>query len=358
MSNLLLLSPLHRGDQTFKNRVFMAPMTRSRTPDRLATDMMADYYAQRASAGLIFTESSQISPRGIGFPFTPGIHTKQQAQAWKRVTDKVHARGGSIYIQLLHSGRVSHPDFLDGELPVAPSAIPPAEGFATTLSGPKPFVKPKALTKGDIQGIVEDYIKSSRLAKDAGFDGIEIHAANGYLPAQFLEDGSNHRRDNYGGSAANRCRFLNEVLEGVRGVWDPGSISVRLSPRNPFNSMGDSDPETTYLHAIGRLEEQKIGMLHFLEPPTLPARTRSMLPRVRKTFSGVLVLNMGYDRSSGEKILQKGQADAIAYGKLFIANPDLPERFEKDTTLNEPDPKTFFTGYTFGYTDYPFIQVE
>lgn len=352
MKTAKLLSPLTMGTLTFKNRVFMSPMTRSRAPEQKPTDLMAEYYSQRSSAGLIFSEGSQVSPQGVGYIFTPGIHTSEQVEGWKNITKRVHENGGKIFLQLWHVGRVSHPDFHGGQLPVAPSAIP-FSGQAFTLSGPKDAVTPRALEKAEIQAIVADFKKAADLAKQAGFDGVEVHGANGYLPAQFLEDGSNKRADEYGGSLQNRARFLLEIVKSVMEVWPPDRISVRLSPRNPFSGMSDSDPEKTYLYTVERLQELNLGILHLLERADLPDGVQALAPRIRKIFSGLLVLNGGFNQETAEAAIAEGRADAISFGSAFIANPDLPERFAKGAPLAVPDRATMYGGDSKGYTDYP-----
>ncbi|HHF7374189.1 alkene reductase [Legionella bozemanae] len=350
MKNLMLTESFTKGKLTFKNRVFMAPMTRSRATQQIPTDLIADYYAQRASAGLIFTEATQVSPQGVGYIFTPGIHSQAQVDGWKKVTHKVHVQGGKVYLQLWHVGRVSHPDFHGGLLPVAPSAIG-FSGQSYTLSGPKDVVTPRALELAEIKEIIEDFKKSAKLARDAGFDGVEIHGANGYLPAQFLEDGSNKRTDEYGGNLVNRARFLIELTQAVIDVWGAERVSVRISPNNPFNGMNDSNPKETYLYLVEQLEKLHLGMLHLVEPMQLPDGV-PLASKIRKLFSGLLVLNAGYTLQTAEAAINEGRADAISFGSKFIANPDLPERFTKGFSLATPDPATFYGGAEKGYTDY------
>ena len=352
MKNAKLLSPIKHGPLEFKNRVFMAPMTRSRAPEQVPTELMAEYYSQRASAGLIFTEGSQISAEGVGYVFTPGIHTEEQIKGWKKVTTAVHQNGGKIFCQLWHVGRVSHPDFHQGNLPVAPSAIP-FKGQAFTLQGPKDVVAPRALSLDEIKSTIQDFKNAAIAAKEAGFDGVEIHGANGYLPAQFLEDGSNQRTDQYGGSIENRARFILEITDAAMSVWGSEQISVRLSPRNPYNAMMDSQPEKIYLYLIEQLEKRKLGILHFMEPAQLPKEVKPLAPEVRKIFTGLLLLNSGYDQGTAEAVIENGGADAVSFGTLFISNPDLPERFEKKAVLTSPDRATMYGGNAKGYIDYP-----
>ncbi len=357
MTSTKFLSHAEFGPIHFKNRVFMAPMTRSRAPQNVPTDLMVEYYTQRASAGLIFSEGTQISPQGVGYIFTPGIHTEEQIKGWKKITSSVHGAGGLIFCQLWHVGRVSHPEFQNGQLPVAPSAIP-FKGQAFTLKGPMDTVTPRALTLDEVKSTINDFKNAALAAKSAGFDGVEIHGANGYLPAQFLEDGSNQRTDQYGGSIENRARFLLEITDAAIGVWGPERVSVRLSPRNPFNGMSDSQPEKTYLYVIEQLQKRKLGILHFMESVQLPQGIKPLAPEVRKIFSGFLVLNSGYDRESAGSVVERGGADAVSFGSLFIANPDLPERFAKKAHLATPEKSTFYGGDSKGYTDYPKLDHE
>ncbi|WP_413577966.1 alkene reductase [Bdellovibrio sp. HCB290] len=352
MSNLKLLTPLKNSKLHFKNRVFMAPMTRSRATENVPTELMKEYYVQRASAGLIFSEGAQISPEGVGYIFTPGIYSDEQIKGWKKITDAVHENGGLIFNQLWHVGRVSHPDFHGGKLPVAPSAIA-FKGQAFTVQGPKDTVEPRALTTEEVKATVEDFRKAAQAAKLAGFDGVEVHGANGYLPAQFLEDGANTRTDSYGGSLENRARFLLEVTDAAISVWGPERVSVRLSPRNPYNGMSDSNPEETYLYVVEQLEKRKLGILHLMEGSELPKDVQPLAPKIRKIFSGILIINFGYDKNTAEKVLEQDGADAVAFGSLFIGNPDLPERFAANAPLATADRATFYGGTAHGYTDYP-----
>lgn len=352
MEKLKLLTPLGNKELTFKNRIFMAPMTRGRSKDQVANELTAMYYAQRASAGLIFTEGTQISAQAVGWTNTPGIYTAEQIAGWKKVTRAVHEAGGLIFAQLWHTGRASHPDFHGGELPVAPSAVP-FNSQAFTPDGVKPSVNPREMTPDEIKNTIADYEKAARAAKDAGFDGVEVHGANGYLPAQFLEDGSNKRNDEYGGTVEKRARFLLEATDAAIRVFGADRVSVRLSPRIPYNDMGDSNLEQTYMYAVEALEKKKIGILHFMEPEILPEGVKPLAPGARERFSGVFVLNVGYDRKSAEQVLQSGLADAVAFGTLFISNPDLPERFRQDAPMATPDASKYYSGAEEGYTDYP-----
>jgi N-ethylmaleimide reductase len=349
-----ILHQFSREELSFKNRVFMAPMTRSRAPQQIPNAMMQEYYSQRASAGLIFSEGTQISPQGVGYIATPGIHTPEQIKGWQQITQAVHAEGGLIFCQLWHVGRASHPDFHNGELPVAPSAIP-FSGKVFTEHGFKDVLTPRALTLDEIKAIVEDYKTAAQAAKLAGFDGVEIHGANGYLPAQFLEDGSNQRTDIYGGSLENRARFILEITDAAISVWGNERVSVRLSPRNPYNGMSDSNPAETYLYLIQQLEQRKLGILHFMEPAQLVGDEQALVTEVSKIFSGMLVLNTGYDKKSAEAVVADGIADAVSFGSLFVSNPDLPARFAQDASLAAIDRATLYGGEAQGYTDYAFL---
>jgi N-ethylmaleimide reductase len=355
--SLMLLMPAALGPTTLPNRMVMAPMTRNRAGEGLVpTELMATYYRQRASAGLLITEATQVSPQGVGYPSTPGIHTDAQVEGWKRVTAAVHEQGGRIFLQLWHVGRISHPSLQPGgALPVAPSAIAP-EGTAKTYEGAQPFVTPRALELEEIPGVVRQFEDGARRALAAGFDGVEIHGANGYLIDQFLRDGTNHRADAYGGSIQNRARFLLEIAEAVVKVWGADRVGVRLSPLSAFNSMSDSDPEATF----GSVAEQlgKLGIaylhaasLHGAENPE--SREHRMAQLLRERFGAALILNGGFTRETGEGLVASGLADLVSFGSLFLANPDLPERFAASAPLNAPDRATFYGGDHRGYIDYP-----
>lgn len=332
------------GSLDLKNRIVLAPMTRSRAKGNISGALAPLYYTQRSSAGLLITEASQISPQGIGYIDTPGIHSEEQVSAWKNVTDAVHNAGSKIFIQLWHVGRVSHPDFHNGALPVAPSAIG-FEGEAFTQNGRQQTVTPRALLLEEIKGIVDDYRRATVNAKRAGFDGVEIHGANSYLPDQFLQDVSNHRTDEYGGSIENRSRFLLEIVDAAIGAWDRTRVGVRLSPLSKWNGMGDSNPDALFGYVIGQLANRKIAYLHLVGDTD---------GRFAKHFvSGVVINNGGYDREKADRSLQLGHADLIAFGVPFLANPDLPERLRHGYALNKADPATFYGGGAQGYTDYP-----
>jgi N-ethylmaleimide reductase len=355
-----VLSPYQLKSLHLKNRMVMAPLTRSRAREgNLPSEMAAQYYSQRAGAGLIVTEATQAGAGGQGYISTPGLHNDAQARAWKEVTDAVHAQGGLIFVQLWHVGRISHPVFRNGELPVAPSAIAPRGVQTYTSEGLQPIPTPRALDTEEIPGIVEEFRQAAEFARLAGFDGVEVHGANGYLLDQFLEDGTNQRQDAYGGSVSNRERLLFETLEAVCGVWGSERVGVRLSPGGSFNDMFDSDPLATFSHAIRRLAQQKLAYLHLIEPtpqqgehaqPDLSART------FRPLYPGTLIVAGGYTKERANAVLAEGLADLVAFGQLFIANPDLPERFRRNAPLNRPDPQTFYGGDAHGYIDYPALQ--
>jgi N-ethylmaleimide reductase len=350
-----LFAPFALGRLVLPNRVVMAPMTRNRAgPGNVPTALNAEYYAQRASAGLVVTEATQVSPQGVGYPGTPGIHTDAQVAGWRQVTDAVHRAGGRIFLQLWHVGRISHPSLQpDGVLPVAPSAIA-AEGEAFTPSGLQPFVVPRALEAAEIPAVVAQFEQGAQRALAAGFDGVEIHGANGYLIDQFLRDGTNRRTDRYGGSVANRARFLLEVTEAVAGVWGGDRVGARLSPWSDFNNMRDSDPPATFGHAARELARWRLAYLHVVEPVgSVPAGAAPLAPDLKATFGGPLMVNGGYTRPLAEAALARGEADLVSFAALFLANPDLPARLERNASLNAPDPATFYGGDHRGYTDYP-----
>ncbi len=351
-----LFSPLNIGSLTLPNRVVMAPMTRNRAPDTVATDLMAVYYRQRASAGLIITEGSQVSPQGVGYPATPGIHSEAQIAGWQKVTAAVRGAGGRIYIQLWHVGRVSHPDFHHGELPVAPSAIAPA-GQAFTYEGLKPFVTPRALERDELPGIVAQYRQAALNAMQAGFDGVEIHAANGYLLDQFLRDGSNRRDDDYGGPVENRSRLLLEVTTAVCEAIGSDKVGVRISPVNEFNDMRDSDPQTTFNDVTAALSPLNLAYLHVVEVNMAgETSTECDMQQIRDRFAGPYMANGGYDKARANEAIAGDRADAVSFGVPYIANPDLMARFQLDAPLNGADPDTFYGGDEKGYTDYPFLD--
>ena len=358
MSNLLL-SSVKLGRYTLPNRIVMAPLTRNRTvKDNVPNDLMALYYKQRASAGLIISEATQISPQGLGYPNTPGIYSPEQVTGWKSITEAVHAQGGRIFLQLWHVGRISHPDLQpNGELPLAPSAIAP-EGESATYEGMKPYVTPRTLELEEIPQIIEQYRLGAKNALEAGFDGVEVHGANGYLLDQFLQDNSNHRPDIYGGSVENRSRLLLEVMAAVIDVWGSDRVGVRLSPSGTFNSMGDSHRAAIFGHVVKELNQFNLAYLHLVAPRVEGFGTAEDQPDLgaeffRPIFKNRIITAGGYSLESGNAAIASGHADLVAFGRLYIANPDLVERFAAGVTLNKPDCNTFYGGDEKGYTDYP-----
>ncbi|PZR00629.1 MAG: alkene reductase [Cereibacter sphaeroides] len=360
MTEAKLFSPIRAGALDLFNRIAMAPLTRNRARplDDTPHALNAEYYAQRASVGLLITEASQISPEGKGYAWTPGIYSPEQVEGWKAVTEAVHARGGKIVIQLWHVGRISHTSLQpNGQPPVAPSAI---GAGAKTFDG-KNFVEtsiPRALGIEEIPRILADYVLATRNARAAGFDGVEIHAANGYLINQFLEDGSNRRTDAYGGSIENRTRFLREVIESVTNAWDKDHVGIRLSPFASAQGVSDSDPVPLFNRAVDIVNEAGLAYLHMIEGKTGGSRELApgqSIQALRKRFKGVYIANNGYDRDMAIKAVESGHADVVAFGRLLISNPDLVERLRRNAPLNEPDPATFYGGGAEGYTDYPFL---
>jgi N-ethylmaleimide reductase len=349
-----LFEPYRLGPTNLNNRFVMAPMTRSRAVDGNVPNPLAEtYYRQRAGAGLIITEATQVSPQGQGYVRTPGIHSPEQVAAWRKITAAVQRAGGKIFLQLWHVGRISHPDFHGGELPVAPSAIAP-DGEVFTAQGPKKMVTPRALELAEIPGIVAQFRKGAENAKAAGFDGVEIHGANGYLLDQFTRDGSNHRTDAYGGAIENRVRLPLEVTKAVIDVWGKDRVGYRVSPNGAFNSMSDSDPRATFSYLAQRLSELSIVYLHVIDPRNAQNR---VAPHLRTLFKGSFIVNGGYDEASGNAAIASGEADLVAFGVPFLANPDLPIRFKTKAKLNAPDQATFYAGEDKGYTDYPALIV-
>ncbi|MGE5548535.1 MAG: alkene reductase [Solirubrobacterales bacterium] len=351
-----LFSPVRLGPIELANRIVMAPLTRSRAgAGDVVKPMTALYYAQRASAGLIISEATQISPQGKGYAWTPGIYSAEQVAAWKAVTDAVHAKGGRMVAQLWHVGRISHPDLQPGgALPVAPSAVrPDVEAFTET--GMKPAVTPRALALEELPGIVDDYRRAAENALKAGFDGVEIHAANGYLLDQFLRDGANKRTDAYGGSVDNRVRLVDEVVRAVAGACGPERVGIRISPVNTRNDLVDSNPEPVFLHLVDRLNESGIAYLHVIEGVTGGEREVGGfdLDVLRRRFRGVYMVNNGYTRELATKTVADGKADLVCFGRPFISNPDLVERLRRDAPLNPLDPATLYGGDERGYLDYP-----
>lgn len=349
-----LFDPLKLGELTLPNRVLMAPLTRCRaSAGRIPNQMMAEYYAQRAAAGIIFSEATSITPMGVGYPDTPGIWSEEQIAGWKQVTQAVHDAGGKMLLQLWHVGRISHPYFLDGALPVAPSAIA-AEGHVRQMRPPVPYPVPRALELTEIPSVIEAYRKGAQNAQTAGFDAVEIHGANGYLLDQFLQDGSNKRTDEYGGSIENRARLMLEVTDAVISVWGAGRVGMHLAPRGDAQSMGDSNPATTFGYVARELGRRKIAFICAREH----LGEGRLGPQLKKAFGGAYIVNEGFTKETAEQTLAADEADAVAFGKLFIANPDLVERFRRDAPLNAPDPDTFYGQSPKGYTDYPYLITQ
>ena len=355
-----LFTPVQVGRYTLPNRIVMAPLTRCRAGEgNVPTLLNVNYYVQRASAGLIISEASQVSQQGMGYPATPGIYSSEQIAGWRLVTDAVHQQGGLIFLQLWHVGRSSHSSFQpDRGLPVAPSAIA-IEGELPTYEGMKPYETPRALELSEIPGIVEQFRQGAKNALEAGFDGVEIHGANGYLLDQFLRDGANKRTDEYGGSIENRARLHLEVTEAVVEVWGSDRVGIRLSPSSTFNSMSDSNPEATFGYLVEQLNRFNLAYLHLLEPSESDLRHGGhAVPTAyfRPIYQGNLMANWDYDQVKANAAIASGNADLISFGKAFIANPDLPERFKLNAPLNSPDPDTFYGGGEHGYTDYPTLK--
>ena len=350
-----LFSPVKLGSIAMSNRMVMAPLTRNRSSmEGVPQEMNVTYYEQRATAGLIITEATPISPMGHGYPLLPGIYTDAQVAGWKKVTDAVHAKGGKIVIQLWHVGRISHPTLLNGATPVAPSAVKPA-GKAFTFNGLVDYVEPRALDASELPGIVSDYIQASKNAIKAGFDGVEIHSANGYLLDQFLRDGSNKRSDIYGGSIENRARFLMEVTKAVVNTIGSDKVGLRLSPVNPFNDMKDTNPQALFNYVTEQLNQFKLAYLHVVEGGIHGGGVADPFDfdAMRKLCDSPYMANLSYDKARGNAAIESGNADAVAYGVPFISNPDLVERFRQDAPLNKADSKSFYGGAEKGYTDYP-----
>jgi len=347
-----LLDPVRIGAWNLRNRIVMAPLTRCRASEgRVPNELNAEYYRQRSGAGMIISEATSISPMGVGYPDTPGIWSDAQVDGWKLVTKAVHDEGGLILLQLWHVGRISDPSYLDGKLPVAPSAIA-ADGHVSLMRPQKAFVTPRALEIDEIPGIVADYRKGAENAKAAGFDGVEVHGANGYLLDQFLQDSTNKRTDAYGGPIENRARLMFEAVDAAISVWGAERVGLHLAPRGDAHDMGDSNPAATFGYVAREAGRRKIAFICARESLDEPRQG----PAMKKAFGGIFIANQKLTKETGNEVLARGEADAIAYGQLFIANPDLPLRFEKDAPLNMPDPETFYAyaQSSEGYTDYPF----
>lgn len=357
-----LFSSVQIGPFSLPNRIVMAPMTRLRAVGSIPTELMAEYYAQRASAGLIVTECTMVSPLSNGYMNCPGIYSSEQVDGWQQVTDAVHAQDGKIFLQLWHSGRVAHPALLDGELPVAPSAIA-GVGTLHTPIGKVNLETPRALATAEIPQIVEQFRQGAVNAQQAGFDGVELHGAFGYLIDQFLQDGANQRSDQYGGSIENRARFLLEVVDAVCQVWGNGRVGIKLSPSNTFYGMQDSAPQATFGYVLQKLNERQLAYIHLMEPNEKDISTRDVINPVISAFcslyDGTIITNGGYDKLKGNQILTTGQAALVSFGRPFIANPDLPKCLAIDAKLNTPDVSTFYgagdQNLAKGYTDYPML---
>jgi len=359
-SEINLFSPVKLGAYNLPNRMVMAPMTRVRAIDSIPQPIMATYYAQRATAGLIVTECTMVSPLSNGYINCPGIYSNEQIEGWKQVTEAVHAKGGRIFLQLWHCGRISHPSLLNGELPVAPSAIA-ATGTLHTPAGKVELDTPRALELHEIPEIVAQFRSGAENAMTAGFDGVELHGAFGYLIDQFLQDGSNQRTDEYGLRVENRARFLLEVVEAVTSVWGGDRVGIKLSPSNTYYGISDSNPAATFSYVINALNDFNLAYVHLMEPNEQDLATRDVLNPVisyfRPIYKGTLIANGSYDKEKGNAILASGDASLVSFGKLFIANPDLGDRFTKNAPLNQPDVSTFYASGEHGYTDYPFLQL-
>ena len=330
----------------------MAPLTRLRgTPDHIPTPIMVEYYTQRASAGLIISEGIPIDPFGVGYANVPGLWSQEQVEAWKPVTAAVHKAGGHIFAQIWHVGRISDPVFLNGQLPVAPSAIA-AAGTVSILRPQRPFVTPRALETHEVQGVVEAFRRGAQNAQAAGFDGVELHGANGYLLDQFLQDGTNHRTDEYGGPIENRARLMLECADASISVFGPGRVGMHLAPRGDSHGISDSNLEATFSYVARELGKRELAFIAAREH----VGPDSLGPNLKQIFGGIYVANEAIDQKTGQQLLDEGKADAVAFGKLFIANPDLPARFAKSAPLNRPEPNTFYAPGPHGYTDYPPLQ--
>lgn len=348
-----LFDPIRVGDLELRNRIFMAPLTRSRAVGgkRVPNGLMVEYYRQRSTVGLILTEATAVTPMGVGYADTPGIWSDEQVEGWQKITQAVHQEGGRIFLQLWHVGRISDPSFLNDLAPVAPSAVA-ADGHVSLLRPHRPYPVPRALELEEIPAVIEEYRKGAENAKAAGFDGVEIHGANGYLLDQFLQTSANRREDAYGGSVENRARLMLEVTDAVVGVWGPQRVGMHLAPRGDSHSMGDANPAETFGYVARELGRRGIAFIaarESLGPDRLG-------PQIKEAFGGTYVANESFDKASAQEVLDKGEADAVAFGKLIIANPDLVRRFREDAPLNPWNAETFYAEGATGYTDYPFLS--
>jgi N-ethylmaleimide reductase len=354
---MTLFTPLTVGALALPNRVIMAPLTRCRAePDHVPGDLMAEYYAQRASAGLIIAEATMVMAGNSSFISEPGIYSAVQVAGWKKVTDAVHARGGRIVLQLWHGGRACHPLLNNGAQPVAPSALAILGDEVNTLEGKKPYVLPRELRDDELPGIVEGFRLAAINAKAAGFDGVEIHGANGYLLDEFLRDSSNKRSGPYGGPIENRARLLLEVVDAATSIWGADRVGVRISPLNSYNDMHDSAPVELTQYVAGELNQRGIAYLHLMRSDFLGVQKGDIVPVARTGFKGCLIGNMGYSRDESEAVIASGQLDAVAFGHHYVSNPDLAERLQSQADIVEPDSNTFYSPGAKGYTDYPALS--
>lgn len=352
----VLFNPLQLGDLTLKNRVLMAPLTRCRAEaDHTPNALMAEYYAQRASAGLIITEATMVMEGNSAFWMEPGIYSELQINGWKKVTDAVHAAGSKIFLQIWHGGRACHPLLNNGVQPVAPSALAIINDEVHTPEGKKPYVLPRELHDDELPAIVDSFKNAAHNAKAAGFDGVEVHGANGYLLDSFLRDGANKRSGSYGGRIENRARLMLEVVEAVADVFGSERVGLRISPLNSYNSMIDSDPIGLSTWLAERLNDYNLAYLHVMRGDFFNQQTGDVMTPIRDKYNGVLIGNMGYTAEEASKAIKEGKLDAVAFGAGFLANPDLPKRFKNGTDLNTPNPATFYSPGAEGYTDYPVL---
>lgn len=345
-----LFDPVQLGELQLANRIVMSPLTRCRAEGRVPNELMMEYYRQRATAGLIITEATSVDPMGVGYPNTPGIWSAEQVQGWKKITSAVHEAGGKMILQLWHVGRISDPLYLDGKLPVAPSAIKPA-GHVSLVRPMKEYVQPRALELNEIPQVIEAYRKGAENAKLAGFDGVEVHGANGYLLDQFLQSKTNHRTDAYGGSIENRARLMLEVTDAVIGVWGSGRVGMHLAPRRDSHDMGDDMPLETFTHVARELGKRGLAFIMTREK----VAEDSLTPAIKQAFGGPVIANEGFDYDTASRIVSEHHADAVGFGKLIIANPDLVQRFRQHAPLNAWESTTFYASGAKGYTDYPFL---
>jgi len=349
-----LFDPIQVGELLLPNRIFMAPLTRLRgTADHIPTPIIGEYYSQRATAGLIISEGIPVDPMGVGYANVPGIWSEAQTEAWKPITEAIHRAGGRIFAQIWHVGRISDPTFLDGKLPVAPSAIA-AAGTVSLLRPKREYVTPRALQTDEVKDVVEAFCRGAKNAQTAGFDGVDLHGANGYLLDQFLQNGTNHRTDQYGGSLENRARLLLEATDAAISVFGAGRVGIHLAPRGDSHGISDSNPATTFGYVARELGRRKIAFIVAREH----VGPDSLGPTLKQQFGGVFVANEGLDQATGQQLMDEGKADAVAYGKYFIANPDLPERFKRQTALNPLVVETIYAPGSLGYTDYPSLAQQ